>query len=357
MVLDRSTIQQHDSHNMLGSLEVFEKQCTAAFHATQAIEFPDNLRNVDRIVLFGMGGSALGMHVVQTLFADSIPLPISIVNDYNIPAYVRERSLVILSSYSGTTEEVLHVAQHIRSRTKNILVMTTGGDLATFATQHNIPGYIFQPRDNPSNQPRVALGYAVMGLIGMLAKLGLVTFTAGSMTQIEQMIVALQKVFHPENDHDNRAKMLAFDLHGTIPVLIAAEFLEGAAHVFANQINENAKQFCVRFAIPEMNHHLVEGFVSPANAVRNLRLVFLESPLYFERNRTRFRISADIAAKNNIASTRMMLHGTSSVEQVFECLLLGGYASFYMALLNDRDPSPIPNIDYLKQQLQNREPS
>lgn len=352
MKLDRETIKQVDSQNMLGSIEVFEKQCVDAYATASRLPLPSSFRDVNHVVLFGMGGSALGMHVVQTAFAQKITVPISIVNDYAIPAFVNEHSLVILSSYSGATEEVLTVARDIMTRTKKIIMITTGGELSALATIHHIPAYIFQPQFNPSNQPRMAVGYSILGIVGLFSQLGLLAFSASDMEHAMCTLAMLHKELCPEQEDKNRAKKLARTLENRIPTLVAAEFCEGAAHVMANQINENAKQFSARFAIPEMGHHLIEGFVYPTAGLRELCMVFCQSNLYHERNQKRFHILENIAQKNTIATTFVDLTADTPFEQALELILLGSYTSLYMAVLHDCDPSPIPNVDELKKQLQ-----
>ncbi len=345
----QQTIATLDSQQMRASIEVLHKQCADAWEATGKIRFPDSYKAVDRIVLFGMGGSALGMHVVKTIFAQELRIPVDIVNDYTIPLAVTQNTLVILSSYSGTTEETVHVASEILSRTPQVFVITTGGTLSAFAEEHHLPAYIFNPRYNPSNQPRMAVGYSVMGIIGACARLGFITVTD---TQVSELVAAMQQwhavygIDAPEEQ--NSALRLATACVGTIPVVVSSEFLEGAAHVLTNQINENGKQFAVRFSIPEMNHHLIEGFVYPKPIIPQLLLVLITSELYHPRNQKRYAVTAALADKYQIPSFQVTLQSRTPFHQAMELLLLGSYASFYLAIANGIDPSPIPNVDFLK---------
>src|SRR4030042_949464 len=102
---DLEEIKRLDSHNMIGSLQALGNQLKVAWSESQLVQIPPEYKNVQNIVVAGMGGSALGTHFVRSVF--DVSLPLQIVNDYTQPSFVNERSLVIASSYSGTTEESL----------------------------------------------------------------------------------------------------------------------------------------------------------------------------------------------------------------------------------------------------------
>lgn len=351
-MLNRQSIESRDSQHMLSSIEVLDKQCEEAWKATSSMQMDASFSSIDRLVFFGMGGSALGIDIVKSVFSNTLSVPVEVVNDYTIPAFVNERTGVILSSYSGTTEEVLSVSKSILEKTKNIIVMTTGGELATFAETHHLPAYIFTPTYNPSQQPRMAVGYAVMGTIGILASLQLLTVSEQEITAVLEHLRQCQTTLGADvPEENNTAKQFARSLQGKIPVFISSEFLIGSTHVLTNQVNENSKQFAVRFPIPEMNHHLIEGLSHPTQPVTHLSFVFIVSQLYHERNQKRHQVTAALVEQNHIAQQTLSLQGTTPLQQACELLLFGSYVSFYLAILNELDPSPIPNVDFLKKAL------
>jgi glucose/mannose-6-phosphate isomerase len=299
-----------------------------------------------------MGGSALGMDVVRTALAEQLTIPVTIVQDYTVPAWINGKTLAILSSYSGTTEEVLAIAEQIENRTSNIMVMTTGGGLEELVTQKNYPAYIFNPRYNPSNQPRMAVGYSVMGIMGILYTLGKLTIEPS----VVASAIATMTTLHERYEIDapletNPAKQLATQLVHHVPVLVSSEFLEGSTHVMTNQLNENAKQFASRFMIPELNHHLIEGLKLPKTVLAQHCAVFIQSALYHPRNQARHTITKQLCEQEGLQTTSVTLTGTTKLDHALELLTLGGYTSFYLSILNGLDPSPIPNVDYLKEEL------
>ncbi len=350
--MNRETITALDSQNMLGSIEVFQDQCREAWESGKTLHIPTDYSNIDSVVLFGMGGSSLGIDVIRTLFQDQLRVPVTIVGDYTMPASVTKNTLAIFSSYSGTTEEVLSAFAQLEGKTDKVFIIATGGDLENIAKEKNIPAYIFQPTFNPSNQPRMASGYSIVGTMGLFVKLGLLTISDAEMDVLYQSITQLHSRFGADIETaDNLAKQTAAALVGSIPLFISSEFLEGAVHVATNQMNENSKTLALRLPIPEMNHHFIEAFVFPKELFSKIHLLYFESDLYHERNQKRYRVTEDLAKNKGLQVTAIHMQGKTKMEQAFEAIVFGSYLSFYLAMALGIDPSPIPNVDHLKAEL------
>jgi len=266
---------------------------------------------------------------------------------YELPAFVDNHTLLILSSWSGTTEEILSTVEEAKKRKAKILVLAQGGKLAQMAKQNKLPGYYnFLPRHNPCNQPRMSLGYQVLSIIIMLTKADLLSV---SDKQITQLIAFLKG---KQGAAQKKAKALAQAFKEKIPSLVGADFLMGSLHAWRNQLNENAKQLAVYFEIPELNHHLLEGLAYPKKNPSNLIFLFVKSKFYLPRVNQRFAITQKILKQYKIAYEEVKLEGKNKLEQVFEIIQLGSFASFYLAILNNLDPSPIPWVDYFKKELE-----
>lgn len=338
---------------MRDSIAVLADQCKEAWGASRRIAIPSAYRKgIDQVVVAGMGGSAIGAHSIATAFAGELRVPFSIVNGYTLPRSVTPRSVVFLSSYSGTTEETIAAAKEAVARGVRAIGITTGGGLADFLRRKRLPLYQFDPTSNPCGQPRMGLGYSLFGQLGILTELGVLEFTSRAFADAVRTITSEQKRYAPEVSlRANPAKRLAEFLHGGLPVLFGPDSVLGALHIFANQLNENGKTFSAFFGLPELNHHLIEGFRFPVAAHPLLRYVFFESRSAHARVQARSRITETIVAKNGIGFTRQTLAGTTPFASALSLLVLGSYASFYLALLEHIDPSGIPWVNYLKKKL------
>ncbi len=349
---DLSAMKKLDTVGVIGSIEQLSGQCQQAWDEVRAITFPDAYKKVTSIVFSGMGGSALGAYVVKSLFYDKLPVPFEIVNDYHLPPYVNEKTLVILASYSGTTEETLSCAQEAIAKHACTTGLTVGGKLADLFTNSGVPAYVFDPRHNPSNQPRLGTGYSVFGQIAMLNTLGPLSVVQSDAQETFTILDEGNKRFGIDvKAKDNRAKQLAQEWYEKIPVIVAAEFLTNVGRVIRNQIHESAKTFSAYHEIPELNHHLMEGLTNPMTNKETLRFLFIQSNNYSDRIAKRFTVTKEVVKKQGIAIYEYVPTSISRLAQAFECIQFGAYVNYYMAMLYDLDPSKIPWVDYFKEQM------
>lgn len=321
--------------HVLESTAHFPDQCQQAWEESTKIVFGEEYQNIYNIVVCGMGGSRFTPKSIKELFRDRIKEPYEIVEDYTLPAYVDHDTLVILSSYSGTTEEVLSCAQDAAKRGARVTAVSTKKIV-------DAPSYIFNPKYNPCGQPRIGGGYLLMGHLGILKALKLIDVLDAEVKEaIEYVRMADQ----------SQAKDLAnifFDKH---PFIITAEFLKGFGNGFANQINETAKMISDYRYIPELNHHLMEGLKHPDTLKQSGLFVFITSDLYSPKIQKRFMITRDVVEKQGIGTHEVKLRGKTKLAQLLEAFTLSGFTTYYLAMLYGTDPVAIPWVTYFKEQL------
>jgi glucose/mannose-6-phosphate isomerase len=348
---DLESIKTLDSDDVLGTVGRFSKQIEQAWNEAKKIEIPRTFRDIHQVVFAGMGGSALGPHLIASLYQSGVNRPLIVIRGYHLPPYVNKKSLVVLCSYSGTTEETLSCAQDALKAGARLIAVTSGGKLAELARGHNFPLYQFKPTYNTS-APRYGSGYMTIGPLAMLARLKLVK--VGD-EQIKNLIGWLGRRDDFLNAkiplENNVAKKTAQEMKNRIPILVSAGFLDGAAHVFANQVNETGKNFSTLFSIPELNHHLMEGLKFPSENPKNLIFLFINSRLYPRRIQKRFEISKDVVSQHGIELLEFVPDGQTKLDQAFEVVQFASYVTFYQAMLNAVDPSPNPWVDYFKEKM------
>lgn len=334
-------IKKLDKGNILGSIKDLSLQCQQAWDEVKKIKLPSAYKNIENIVVCGMGGSNIGTDFLRNVFYREIKYPVLIVNDYQLPGYVSSKSLVIISSYSGNTEESLFGLKEAQKRKSKIIIITAGGKLVHIARRKKIPAYIFAPIHNSSNQPRMGLGYSIMGQLCLLKKLNLVKVEG---KEIQKAIADL-----PKTKVEEKAKILAQKIYQKMPIIVGAEFLSGNAHILANQINENAKNFADYFLLPELNHHLMEGLKFPSKKI--IIFLFLESKNYSKVIKKRIAVTKQVLNKAKLRHLSYNTFGKGKLSEGLEVLSAGSYISFYLSLLNNINPSAIPTVDYFKKEL------
>lgn len=346
---NRQELLKLDISGALSTIEQLPDQITQAWRETNEISFPADYKEVQNIVVCGMGASWLGAHIMQGLLADRLTIPLIVCHDYHLPAFVNEQSLVITSSYSGTTEETIQCLKEADERKAKIMAISTGGQLSVFAKEKGLPNYTFVGTHNLAKSPRLGLGYSIAAQIAVLAKLGFIRLSG---TEIETTIAHLRKrvaELKPEVA-DNTAQLMAKEIVGYIPIVVGGTFLLGVAHTFSNQFNETAKTFGTFAHIPELNHHLMEGLAHPAEVIK-LKFLFLESNLYDPKVQMRFRVTKEVVEQNKITYLTYIPQGNTKLTQAFDVLLFGSFVTYYLAMLHDVDPSPNPYVDYFKNRL------
>lgn len=339
---------------LLDSIRMYPNQIRQAWEEINSTDVPKECFLARKVVIAGMGGSALGGRIIDSLIVERSRVPIEVFTEYHIPSYVDNNTLVIVSSYSGNTEETIIDTHQAIKKNAKIFVITTDGNLAKLKESENLSGYIFDPKFNPSKQPRLSLGYSITSILAILSRC---EFISISNSEIEDTVKFLNDYIKDidikSKENINVAKSLAKNLMGKIPVLIASEHLVGSAHAFKNQLNETAKTFSVIFDIPELNHHLMEGLKNPKNAKQILKFLFFESDKYLPHVKKRYPITQDVVSQNNCEYLIYKLRSEKKIIQAYELLILGSFVSFYLSYLYDCDPLTIPWVDYFKEKLRN----
>ncbi|HLD31702.1 MAG TPA: SIS domain-containing protein [Patescibacteria group bacterium] len=356
-ILDnQALVEKLDQQNMRGSIRQLDKQISQVWAERQKINLTTiKKRGVKQVVVAGMGGSTLGMHVLKSVFAQMLSVPVEVVNDYTLPAYVDKQTLVLASSYSGSTEEVLSAWAAAEAKQASLVALTSGGRLADLARQAKKPLFLFNPEHNPCRSPRMGLGYMLFGQLAIFSQLGLIKVTDREVKQVISVIKKYNKIFGLDQpSKTNPAKKLALLTPQRSVWYLAAEHLIGSAHVAANQLNENGKRFGGYFALPELNHHLLEGLLHPVSNQKNVLFILLSSVSYCPANQRRVQLTKELIDKNKVRVAEYAVQEKRRLDAALEVLVLSSYLSYYAAILTGIDPTAIPFVDQLKKRLARR---
>jgi glucose/mannose-6-phosphate isomerase len=345
---DTQIYKQLNPENMRGHLHGLPQQCRTAWHKANDFKLPKDYANIDKVVILGMGGSAIGGDLVRSLFSSKKKPIIFVSRDYDLPAFVDDRTLVIASSYSGNTEETLSAFSQALQKKCKRLAMTTGGRLKELAEDAKVPVFLI----NYVAQPRAAVGYGFMSLIAFLQKLG---HLEDKTAEVEAMIQDIEKLLGELKEtvptSSNRAKQLAAKLHGKIAVIYGAGILSEVAHRWKTQINENSKSWAFYDIFPELNHNAVVGYQFPPELASKMYVVLLRCPSLHPRMLIRYQATSELLKQSGISHETIDSQGKGELSQMMNLIYLGDWVSYYLAILNEIDPTPVKAIDYLKKRL------
>jgi glucose/mannose-6-phosphate isomerase len=337
-----------DREQMLASILAMPSQLRQAWSLVQSLSLPSRLREAQNVVLAGMGGSAIGADFTRTLAEREARVPMEVVRGYDLPTYVDERSLVVLSSFSDTTEEVLSAADQAVRRNAGVIAVTAGGPLA----ERMVKGGATVVRFHFDGRPREALGFSTLGVVGILAHLGYISDKTTDVDAAATLLEQLVEEFGPEAPADcNGAKRLAQHLTPRLAVIYGGGLMAEVARRWKNQLNENAKSWSFYEQLPELNYNAMLGYLFPSDLGQRVWVVILSSRLNHPRITMREHVTREELSRRGIQSSTVEGRGNSALEQILSAAYIGDFVSYYLALIHEVDPSDDATLGFFKARL------
>jgi glucose/mannose-6-phosphate isomerase len=348
MLDEAATYAKFDPEDMGKRIRELPEVILDAWAAAGKFELPEDYKNIDKVLILGMGGSAIGGDLVRRLLLHEAAAPITVLREYNLPAWVDEKTLVVASSYSGGTEETLSAFGQALETPAKKLVMTTGGKLLETAKENDIPAFVF----SYTAQPRAAVAWGIFPLLNFLVRLGIAGDKSAEVAEAATVTEQFARKIAPDKPmKNNQAKDLAYKFYGRIPVVYGADIAAEVAYRWQTQLNENSKQWAFAQALPELNHNAVVGYQFPGDVVPRMQVVMLRSNHIYARNLKRYQITSELLTRAGARITFTDGRGISPLAQMMSLILMGDYTSYYLAILNQIDPTPVEVISYLKERL------
>ncbi|MBR9974904.1 MAG: bifunctional phosphoglucose/phosphomannose isomerase [Bacteroidetes bacterium] len=342
-------ISLHDSHDMYSVLCDWPGQAKTGMDVGNAVP----LRGIDgaglsNMLVCGMGGSAIGGDVLRVFAETQGRIPIAVNRGYTLPGYVGPKTLVVVMSYSGNTEESLASYDEARKRRAQIVVVTSGGTLLDRAEADRVPAAII-----PGGlAPRCALGYLFLPLLMIAARLDIIDIERSALDAALATLEAATREYADHDDPRNTAIDIAERLRGKLPVLYGAQAgLDAVLMRWRCQIEENAKMLSYSNVLPEMNHNEIVGWEQNPDLLRRIAVVVLHDLGDHPQIRKRISVTLDIIRPLAADIIEIYANEEHPLARVLGLICLGDWVSFYLAMTSAVDPFPIVNIDRLKKEL------
>jgi glucose/mannose-6-phosphate isomerase len=317
----------------------FGNQLREAIAIGKKIKLTTLPQGIEHIVVSGLGGSGIGANMVQDFAAQTLKIPYIVSKDYDLPVYIGKKSLVIISSYSGNTEETISSMKEAIKRKARIICICSGGAIAKLAVQLKID-LILIPGGMP---PRACLGYSSVQQLYILKKLKMIdgSFEA----KLEESITLIEK---SQKRIRVEAAKIASKIYNKIPVIYSASGTEAVAVRFRQQINENGKQLAWHHVIPEMNHNELVGW---REKNENLAVIFLRNEHDHPRSQTRMALNKKVIRKYTSTIIDIQSKGDSRLARVIYLVHLTDWISWYLSIDRKMDCVEVNVIDWLKGEL------
>jgi glucose/mannose-6-phosphate isomerase len=315
---DKALYTRLDRQGLRERIARLPEQIGEAWTAARGLDLPDDYRSCERVAVLGMGGSGIGGSLLQSLALDlGAPVPVTVVRGYRLAAYVDGHTLVLASSNSGDTEEVVATFGQAIERGARCVAITAGGTLGEMAATNGVPLLrVVWP-----HEPRAAVGWSFASLLAICGRLGLVADQHAVLPRALEEMRALGAEIGPGvAEASNEAKQIARRLHGRLAVVVGAESLSPVAYRWRTQINENAKSWAVADELPELNHNAQVGFGLPKRVVPLLHVLLLRHVAMHERIRLRVEGTAEEMRREGVSVEMVEVGGSTLLAQVFRGL-------------------------------------
>lgn len=339
-----------DKSNMLGILLEFPAQCRQALEIAKTVSPLSDKKDFKKIVFCGVGGSAIGGDIVKSYLSLTSSVPVSVLREYHLPAYVDGSSLVFVLSYSGNTEEALSAYNEAREKGVFLVVISSGGRLKELANQDKA-GFVEIPGGLP---PRCAVGYLSIIPLYLLFRLGLIEDIEPALGEVCAVLEELRdKSLNPRiGKQDNCGKYIASKLKNKFTVIYAASLHFGvSARRFKSQINENSKAFAAAGVFPDLAHNEIVGWQNPGKLFKNSAAVILKDQRLCPRVKKAMQVTARMLKDEGVEVIEVSSRGEGLLSRIFSLIYIGDFVSYYLAMLYKVDPVPVERIEYLKNEI------
>ncbi len=340
--------KRYDSGGMFGLVSSFPAHMEDAWDLGKRFASSIGARTPGQVVVCGMGGSAIGGDMVRSFLGDALSLPLQVNRRYDVPAALRRDSFFVFSSYSGNTAETLSAYDAVRGSGLPAASITSGGELARRSRADGVPVCKI-PGGMP---PRAAIAYSFFPLYLTLGALGLVEIDG---SEFGDAVVSLRDRCreYAADSPSNEAIDLAARLAGRVPFVYSCGGIHDAvARRWCSQFNENSKSLAHFASFTELNHNEIVGWRSPESVRERTMVVFLEDVDDHPASRQQAEIALGIIGPLSGGAVRAGRFSGRRLARILSAMILGDFTSVYLAYLNGVDPTPISNIDFLKERLQ-----
>jgi len=283
-----------------------------------------------------MGGSALPGEILISYLTKNFKIPIEVNKNYNLPENINSKTLVFAISYSGNTEETLDAFRQANRKSCQLITISSGGKLCELSKKLNKPSIKV-----PSGiQPRLSYGYLFFPILRVLQNSGLVP---NQEDYIMELTDKLRKDIYKKSASDISERLL-----GKIPLIYSSERMYAVAYKWKINFNENSKihAFCNYF--PELNHNEMVGYTNPNG---NYYVIIIKDELDEMKIRKRMKLTKDLIQLKKCPVLDLELKGSSDLVKIFSTIYLGDWTSYYLALRNKTDPTPVEIIENFKKKL------
>jgi glucose/mannose-6-phosphate isomerase len=298
-----------------------------------------SLKKTSEYIAVGMGGSHLAVDLIKMWLPE---LDIISHQNYGLPKLTKtelKKRLIIFSSYSGNTEEVIDSYEKAGAMGLNRAVISIGGKLLELAKKDQV-AYIQMP--DFGIQPRSALPLSLLSFLLFLGQ--------------KKMLFDVKKLqfdFYPEK-FEKAGQELAEILRHRVPIIYTSAQNKTLGYIWKINFNETGKIPAFNNIFPELNHNEMNGFGVEKTTVRlsdNFYFLFLLDKDDSSKIKKRMEITAKLYTNRNLPSKIITLEENNQFLKFFNSLALVEFAAYFTAQNYGLESEQVPMVEEFKKML------
>lgn len=328
-------IAKYDRGDYLGKLLGFPQQCLEGWKLGKKARIK-RASGIEKIFITGMGGSGYSGELLQKLYFGLSYIPVFVEHGHILPKFVDKKTLCIVISYSGTTEESLSIFKELKRKKIPTVCIASGGDL-----KKECDNCIVVPQ---GYQPRQATGYLFFSMLAVLQKAGLAVFNEREVKE------AVQTMKKEQVRLMEKSREIAKMLYKKMPVVYASEKLSASALRWQTELNEIAKVFCHSNVLPELQHNEINASLGLGKA----HFFLLHTGEESKKMNARIEFMKKRIKSIGYGFTEIEAKGNGLLAKSWYANYLGSFAAFHLAMLSGIDPTSVKLIQAMKAYLKRK---
>ncbi len=340
---DAEGMKKMDSLGVLKLIERFPETCEKGRLLGENFAKKVKMRKPKRVLIAGMGGSAVVGDIIKGLFPDK---EIEVVKDYDLPGYVDKEWLVMAISCSGGTEEPVSVFRQACKRGLDVIGVTSGGELGRLLKKHRKRG-IRVPSGMP---PRYATGLMLFSVLTVLSKMRFVK--TDDLKEVIRNLKETREEIRPDVEiKNNISKRIAYKLMHTVPVIQSTGEYGAVAYRGKTQFNENSKVPSFVEIYPELNHNSILNWEKPNHLTKRFSFLIIRDEDENGQIRKRIEFTKMLLRRSCDSVTELWSFFPSRISRMLSVMYILDFVSVYLAFLYRNDPGEYSLLLDLKSYL------
>ena len=303
-----------------------------------------DVNDIDHIVFAGMGGSGSVGDTISAILSKK-NIHVTNVKGYVLPNTVDSKTLVIATSVSGNTAEILTILKDIKKTNAKVSGFSSGGLFEKYCRDNQI----FYQKIPMIHSPRASFTnflYAILNILEPVLPI--------QKNDIQDSITSLDKIkkniFSENLNSENKALELAEFVRDIVCIYSPAG-LKAAAIRYKNCLQENAKTHAIVEDVIESCHNGIVAWEKKSL----VKPVLIQGKDDHMKTIERFNILKEFFENKNIDYKVINSIEGNILSKIVSLTYLLDYSTIYTSILNKIDPTPVNSIDFIKNKLRNVE--